>query len=97
MLPEGVRNPLNLTPTGCVGLVFFVLFYLFVETAFLWAPDSQPSSVMSKHYFCSFVNSSGNLKVSAQVSPFDLHGFHPNGEGSSLTHTEKPGLFEDSL
>lgn len=45
MLPEGVRNPLNLTPTGCVGLVFFVLFYLFVETAFLWAPDSQPSSL----------------------------------------------------
>lgn len=35
--------------------------------------------------------------MSAQVSPFDLHGFHPNGEGSSLTHTEKPGLFEDSL
>lgn len=45
VLPEGVRNPLNLTPTGCVGLVFFVLFYLFVETAFLWAPDSRPSSL----------------------------------------------------
>lgn len=99
MLPEGVRNPLNLTPTGCVGLVFCFVLFVGWNSFSLGPWQAAQFSVTSKHYFCSFVNSSGNLKVPAQVSPFHLQvtGFHPSGQGSSLTHTEKPGLFEDSL
>lgn len=59
VLPEGVRNPLNLTPTGCVGLVFCFVLFVGWNSFSLGPWQAAQFSVTSKHYFCSFVNSSG--------------------------------------